>query len=95
MTPFQLVQPVSLSEALRMLAGDDVRPLSGGTALMLMMKAGVLRPARVVSLAGLGLNGISVKAGALHVGAMTTLREPRGTSGSPVSAADQTPSSSQ
>ena len=75
MTPFELVQPASLSEALRMLAGDDVRPLSGGTALMLMMKAGVLRPARVVSLAGLGLTGISVKAGALHVGAMTTLRE--------------------
>jgi len=49
--------------------------MSGGTALMLMMKAGVLRPTRLVSLRRLGLDGIELGArGELRVGAMTTLR---------------------
>jgi carbon-monoxide dehydrogenase medium subunit len=75
MTPFELVQPASLPEAIRLLAAEESRALSGGTALMLMMKAGVLRPARLVSLAGCGLGGIEVRQGTLRVGAMTTLRE--------------------
>jgi carbon-monoxide dehydrogenase medium subunit len=42
---------------------------------MLMMKAGVLRPARLVNLRRLGLDGIERGAGGeLQVGAMTTLR---------------------
>jgi carbon-monoxide dehydrogenase medium subunit len=49
--------------------------MSGGTALMLMMKAGVLRPARLVSLRKLGLDRLELGAGGeLRVGAMTTLR---------------------
>ena len=49
--------------------------MSGGTALMLMMKAGVLRPTRLVSLRRLELEGLNVAAGgALTVGAMTSLR---------------------
>jgi carbon-monoxide dehydrogenase medium subunit len=53
-----------------------VRPVAGGTALMLMMKAGVLRPARLVSLRRLGLGGIEIgAAGELRIGAMTSLRE--------------------
>ena len=48
--------------------------MSGGTAVMLMMKAGVLRPARLVSLRRLGLEGIQLKGNALSVGAMTSLR---------------------
>ena len=52
-----------------------VRPMSGGTALMLMMKAGVMRPTRLVSLRRLGLESLDVGAnGELVVGAMTTLR---------------------
>jgi carbon-monoxide dehydrogenase medium subunit len=52
MTPFELLEPTSLSEAIALLDPDDssVRPISGGTALMLMMKAGVYRPSRLVSL---------------------------------------------
>ena len=40
------------AEALRLLDPDDptVRAIAGGTALMLMMKAGVFRPTRLVSL---------------------------------------------
>ena len=42
---------------------------------MLMLKAGVLRPARLVSLAKLRINEIRVYASGLHVGAMTRLRD--------------------
>lgn len=75
MRPFELAEPTSLSEALSLLAEDGARPLSGGTALMLMMKAGVFRPARLVSLRRLKLEGIEPAAGGeLRVGAMSTLR---------------------
>jgi len=52
MTPFELLEPTSLPEAIALLDPDDttVRPIAGGTALMLMMKAGVFRPSRLVSL---------------------------------------------
>lgn len=56
MTPFELVEPASLKEAIGLIDPDDpdVRPIAGGTALMLMMKAGVFRPRRLVSLRKLG-----------------------------------------
>jgi aerobic carbon-monoxide dehydrogenase medium subunit len=74
MTPFELAEPRSLAEATGLLDGDGARPISGGTALMLMMKAGVLRPARLVSLRKLDLAGIEAGAdGELRIGAMTTL----------------------
>jgi carbon-monoxide dehydrogenase medium subunit len=73
MVPFELLQPTSLSEALGLLDADDARPFSGGTALMLMMKAGVLRPRRLVSLRHLQLDRIDAN-GSLRIGAMTTLR---------------------
>jgi carbon-monoxide dehydrogenase medium subunit len=78
MTPFELVEPTSLKEALGLLDADDpsVRPLGGGTALMLMMKAGVFRPTRIVSLRKIGgrLTGIKVGAdGSLTIGATTPL----------------------
>jgi aerobic carbon-monoxide dehydrogenase medium subunit len=75
MAPFELVQPRSLSEALSLLQDEGARPMSGGTALMLMMKAGVLRPARLVSLRRLGLSQIDVSNNELRIGPMTTLRE--------------------
>jgi carbon-monoxide dehydrogenase medium subunit len=51
-----------------------VRPMGGGTALMLMMKAGVLRPARLVSLRRLGLERLELVNGELRIGSMVTLR---------------------
>ena len=76
MTPFELHQPKSLPEAIALLGGDETaRPMSGGTALMLMMKAGVLRPSRLVCLNRLGLDEIQVGPdGTLRVGSMVTLR---------------------
>jgi carbon-monoxide dehydrogenase medium subunit len=73
MAPFELVHPGTLGEAFSLLDAADTRPLSGGTALMLMMKAGVLRPKRLVSLRRLGLGRIEAN-GSLRIGAMTTLR---------------------
>jgi carbon-monoxide dehydrogenase medium subunit len=76
MSPFELTEPNSLSQAIGLLDGEGVRPLSGGTALMLMMKAGVLRPTRLVSLRRLNLQKIETGSGGeLHIGAMTTLGE--------------------
>src|SRR5205814_5336201 len=75
LSPFELAEPKSLREAFALLSGDGVRPMSGGTALMLMMKAGVLRPTRLVSLRRLGLDRLeSGPGGELRVGAMVTLR---------------------
>jgi aerobic carbon-monoxide dehydrogenase medium subunit len=73
MAPFELAEPRSLSQAISLLDSEGARSLSGGTALMLMMKAGVLRPTRLVSLRKLGLDGIE-DGGELRIGAMTTLR---------------------
>jgi carbon-monoxide dehydrogenase medium subunit len=73
MSPFELAEPASLPEAIALLGIENARPLSGGTALMLMMKAGVLRPARLVSLRKLGLDQIRAD-GELRVGAMASLR---------------------
>lgn len=74
MRPFELVEPTSLRDAIAALQADGARPMSGGTAVMLMMKAGVLRPARLVCLRRLGLEGIQLRGNALSVGAMTSLR---------------------
>ncbi len=78
MTPFDLAEPTSIKEALGLLDADDpsVRPVGGGTALMLMMKAGVFRPTRLVSLRKVGGRFSGIKAagdGSLTIGAMTPL----------------------
>lgn len=78
MLDFDLVHPDSLSEAIRLLDTDDplVRPLSGGTGLMLMMKAGVYSPSLLVDLTGIERqhHGIHIdQDGAFHIGAMVTL----------------------
>jgi carbon-monoxide dehydrogenase medium subunit len=77
MIPFDLAEPTTLAQAIALLDPDDpsVRPIAGGTALMLMMKAGVFRPARLVSLRAIAeLCAIAQQGdGALKIGAMTPL----------------------
>ncbi len=75
MAPFELAEPRSLSEAFPLLQDDGARPLSGGTALLLMMKTGVLRPTRLVSLRRLGLSSIHSSGEGLRIGAMASLRQ--------------------
>jgi carbon-monoxide dehydrogenase medium subunit len=77
MIPFDLAEPTSLSDAIKLLNPDDptIRPVAGGTALMLMMKAGVFNPEKLVSLRKIEKKYSSVAAAAdgLRIGAMTTL----------------------
>ena len=77
MTPFELAEPKTLADAVKLLDPDDatVRPIAGGTALMLMMKAGVFRPAKLISLRNIEAkySGIAASGDGLRVGAMTTL----------------------
>jgi aerobic carbon-monoxide dehydrogenase medium subunit len=77
MIPFELAEPLSFAEAISLLAAEDdgVRPIAGGTALMLMMKAGVFRPTRLVALHRIaGANTIELAAdGSLRLGALATL----------------------
>jgi aerobic carbon-monoxide dehydrogenase medium subunit len=80
MAPFELEEPGSLPEALGLLDPEDpaVRPIAGGTALMLMMKSGLYRPQRLVSLRKVapGLADIRVGPdGTLEIGAMVRLSE--------------------
>ena len=77
MTPFELAEPATLKEAIALLDPDDptVRPIAGGTALMLMMKAGVFRPEKLVSLRSIkDLTSVDATPdGGLRIGAMTPL----------------------
>src|ERR1700731_4267098 len=80
MTAFELVEPSSLGEALGLLDPDDpaVRPIAGGTALMLMMKTGFYQPRRLVSLRALGRALTVIAAtpeGGLDIGAMVRLAQ--------------------
>jgi carbon-monoxide dehydrogenase medium subunit len=79
MTPFELAEPTTIEEALRLLDPDDstVRPIGGGTALMLMMKAGVFQPTRLVSLRKITtLSHIAATHdGGLAIGALTPLAQ--------------------
>jgi aerobic carbon-monoxide dehydrogenase medium subunit len=79
MVPFELAEPTSLAAAIKLLDPDDetVRPIAGGTALMLMMKAGIFRPAKLVSLRKIERRyaTITVAGDGLTIGAMTTLSD--------------------
>ena len=78
MTPFELLEPTSFKEAIGLLDPDDpsTRPFAGGTALMLMMKAGVFHPTRLISLGKVEERFSRIMAGPdgdLRIGAMATL----------------------
>jgi carbon-monoxide dehydrogenase medium subunit len=77
MMPFEWLHPATLQDAVALLDPDDpsVRPVAGGTALMLMMKSGVFAPSRLIDLQGVEKRhaAVSVTDGALTVGALATL----------------------
>ena len=80
MNSFEMVEPTSLSEAVSLLDRQEptVRAVAGGTALMLMMKAGVFHPTRLISLHRIEPEFARITAGdsgVLRIGAMVTLSE--------------------
>lgn len=81
MLGFELSEPKTLDEAFELLSGGDpgVRPMGGGTALMLMMKAQMFKPARLVSLRRVGgpFQGLDLSPDGteIRVGGMTTFAE--------------------
>jgi carbon-monoxide dehydrogenase medium subunit len=75
-----MAEPKSLKEAVALLDPQEptIRAVAGGTALMLMMKAGVFTPTRLICLHGIEPDyaRIAVTAGGeLRIGAMATLSE--------------------
>lgn len=72
-----VLRPESMADALRRLAdGDeDTKVIAGGTAVMLMMRNGLIFPERLVALDRVpDLNRIEVGPEEVRIGALTTLR---------------------
>ena len=79
MIPFEIAEPATLKEAVGLLDAEDptIRPMGGGTALMLMMKAGLFVPSCLVSLRRVepGFRSIEVGSdGSITIGALAPLR---------------------
>jgi len=73
----ELLRPRSLAEACMLLMErEGARPLAGGTDLLSRRERGIPLPPALVSLAGLGLEGVREEAaGAIRIGALTTHTE--------------------
>jgi carbon-monoxide dehydrogenase medium subunit len=76
---FELQQPRSVEEAVSLLGrhGEEARVVAGGQSLLLMIRAGLVRPKVLVSLDSLtDLVGIkTLPDGGIHIGALTTHRQ--------------------
>jgi carbon-monoxide dehydrogenase medium subunit len=76
MHAFQLLEPKTITEALDCLDthNENIRMISGGTALMQMMKSGVFQPTQLISLRSItGNEDISLRDQHLCIGAMASL----------------------
>ncbi len=76
MRPFEYIRPVSVAEAVDVLneRGEDAFVLSGGSAGVVMLRLGVVRPEVVVDLSGIEeMRGLR-KNGGLHIGALASIR---------------------
>lgn len=73
--PFRHARPTSLEEALELISYDDA-PYCGGTELLLAMRAGLLRPERLVDVKRIPeLRTIGVEGGSLLIGGAVTHQE--------------------
>jgi carbon-monoxide dehydrogenase medium subunit len=76
--PFELIAPRSVAETVDALGrvGSGARVVSGGTALVPMMRLGLVRPDPLITLHRVpGLAGISVDDGVLHLGSMVSMAD--------------------
>jgi carbon-monoxide dehydrogenase medium subunit len=76
MQPFEMPRPSTLEEAIHILEADpEARPFAGGTALVVLLKQGLLRPQQLVNLKKISeVRGINVtESGDLRIGALTSI----------------------
>ena len=71
---FEIMHPDTLEEASGyLLAHEDSRVIAGGTALVILMKEGLLRPSHLVAMRRIkGLDGIEAPNGVLNLGSLVT-----------------------
>lgn len=75
-TRFDLDQPTSVTEALKCMAADGAMALAGGTNVIVDLRAGRVRPQRLVSLDRLAeLRGIREHDGKITIGGRTTVTD--------------------
>jgi len=74
MNRFSLLQPETLDEASALLsAHEESRVVAGGTALVILMKAGLLQPSHLIALRRIpGLDAVEAHDGLLVFGSMVT-----------------------
>ncbi len=76
MRPFEYIRPASVAEAVNVLSerGEDAFVLGGGSAAVVMLRLGVVRPECVVDLGGIEeMRGLR-RNGGLHIGALASIR---------------------
>lgn len=70
--PFAYKKARSLDEAVALLGGNDARLLAGGQSLIATLNMRLSAPSLLIDINGIGgLDGISVKGGAVEIGALT------------------------
>ena len=78
MSPTSFAEPTTVQEACALLAGDEwgTKAIAGGTAVVLMLRQGLIAPDSLVSLSRIpDLGGIDQSDGMIRIGAATTLAE--------------------
>lgn len=76
MQAFAYANPATLADAASAAAADGAKLIAGGQSLLASMKLGLAAPEALVDLAAIAdLKGISVAAGVVRIGAMTTHAE--------------------
>lgn len=74
---YELLRPRSLGEALELVGRyDDATVMAGATALVLLLRQGLVLPERVVAIRDAGMDGIRREPdGSLWIGATTTIQD--------------------
>lgn len=78
MRHFDLLEPKSFQEACQLLEGtEDTHPIGGGTALLILIKQGLVRPKNLINLRKLkGANAVTYdEQTGLRIGALATIHE--------------------
>jgi len=75
MRPFEYLKPTTVEEAARFLASnEDTLVIGGGTAAIVLLHLGILRPQYVMDLGGIDSLRGTTHSGSLRIGALTSIR---------------------